>query len=381
MNILIAALSGATSPDGVNRHTINLTRCLLQRSEIKRVDLVIGKWQAAFLLAMLNAIDTRLHIHEIDVAPSSVSRNAWYFARLPLLARALQSSIVHIAYPLPVRRTRFHCPVVVTLHDLYPVDVPRNFGYPRVYLSRLILRYCLKTADAIACVSQSTLARLAKYDPTLMTKAVCLYNSVEPFASSGSAPLTLLVERPFVLAVAQHRKNKNLPLTLHVFERLLLHLPSLLLCLTGREGPETSALLRQIEVSSLRRHVVMLHGISDQQLQWCYRHARLLLATSSVEGFGLSIAEAMLAGCPIACSDIPAHRELGADYAHLAPMNVDTLSTAARRALQQPRPHPVILPHLSSSRLSEKYIHLYRELLRLYPVSLQNGIALKGRAA
>jgi glycosyltransferase involved in cell wall biosynthesis len=384
MKILVTALSDATSPDGVSRHAINLTRCLLQRTEVERIDLVAGGWQASFLLAMLGGANPRLCLHEADVTRSSMARNRWYSTRLPLLARSLKSNLVHATYPVPVHRSLFHCPVAVTLHDLYPLDVPQNFGYPRVLFNRLILHQCLHAVDAIACVSRSTLARLERYSPSLMTKASCIYNCVEPVVGVTTAPLPQLNQQPFILAVAQHRRNKNLSLTLRVFERLLTHHPKLLLCLIGREGPETNALRLQISRSSLQQHVVMLHGISDEQLQWCYRHAKLLLATSTVEGFGLPIAEAMLAGCPIACSDIAAHRELAGGYAHFAPLDAAALDEAALHALWHPRPQPSSFPQFSTFALAEEYLQLYRELLSPHSsvlLSSRDGIRQKGRAA
>ena len=39
--------------------------------------------------------------------------------------------------------------------------------------------------------------------------------------------------------------------------------------------------------------------------------AKRLSAPSITEGFGLPVAEALLAGCRVVCSDIPAHREVG----------------------------------------------------------------------
>ena len=51
--------------------------------------------------------------------------------------------------------------------------------------------------------------------------------------------------------------------------------------------------------------VMLVSGISDAEMQWCYRNCDLLLAPSTIEGFGLPVAEALLAGCRIVCSDIP----------------------------------------------------------------------------
>src|ERR1019366_678927 len=40
--------------------------------------------------------------------------------------------------------------------DLYPYDIPENFGFPHYFANRAILRQCLSSVDGIACVSGGT---------------------------------------------------------------------------------------------------------------------------------------------------------------------------------------------------------------------------------
>ena len=61
----------------------------------------------------------------------------------------------------------------------------------------------------------------------------------------------------------------------------------------------------------LHEKVAFLEGVSESELQWCYVHCQAVVSPSTVEGFGLPIAEALLAGCRIVCSDIPSFREVG----------------------------------------------------------------------
>lgn len=369
MKILVAALSSATAADGVVRHASNVVRCLLERAEVQRVDLVIGSWQEPCFLELLKTIDptlraSRLYLHQARCARASLGRNLWYYRSLPALAKAFASDVVHLTYPVPLARSRIACPVLVTLHDLYPYDLPENFGYPRVLLNRLILRQCLAAVDAIACVSKSTRERLLRRLPACAEKASCIYNCVIPHYSEASP--NPLVPGPFVLMVAQHRKNKDILFALSIFRRLLFMEPALTLLVVGNEGPETPAIHRMMEDPLLQGKVRLLSGLSDAQLQGCYRHAALLLATSIVEGFGLPIAEAMLAGCPIVCSDIPAFRELAARHVHLIPLDASAEQSfliAIRAVLADARPQPTALPHFSISDIGARYIQLYTHLL------------------
>lgn len=377
MKVAIAAPSSSIQLDGVQRHAINLVRCLLTRHEIAEVHLIVAPWQHEFVLD--NVPDAllghggRLRLHAAPIANNTLSRNLWFYAHLPKLAAQLQADVVHLAYPVPVAKSAFRCPVAVTLHDLYPYDIPENVGFPKVFFNRAALRQCLRAADAIACVSHSTYAGLEKLEPELaQKKAVVIYNSVEPQPRSTQVQFPKFNGSPFLLCVAQHRRNKNILLALRVFHRLVqAHRQSsrigpLQMLIVGIPGPETPAIGRFIAGAGLTDRVTLLSGISDEQLQWCYRNCSLLLATSTIEGFGLPVAEALLAGCRVVCSDIPAFRELGGDrcgYVPLGPHAEEAFAEAAGAILGSNHPMPVAMPQLSASVIADQYIRLYRSLL------------------
>ena len=50
-----------------------------------------------------------------------------------------------------------------------------------------------------------------------------------------------------------------------------------------------------------------------QTLNRLYDQAGIFIGTSRVEGWGLTIGEAMLCGCAVACTDIPGYREMATD--------------------------------------------------------------------
>jgi glycosyltransferase involved in cell wall biosynthesis len=358
----------------VQRHAINLARCLLTRAEITAVHLIAAPWQQVFVHDSAQTDDARLHFHTAHVRNSSLSRNLWYYVDLPRIAAQLNADIVHLGYPTPLNKSAYHCPTVVTLHDLYPYDVPENFGFPKVWFNRFVLQRCLQAVDAIACVSTSTLTVLEGREPRLaLAKAIVVHNCVEPQSRiSTSSPLPQWNGEPFLLCVAQHRRNKNILFLLRVFKRLL-HDEHIVkgtrLVIVGIPGPETNAILRYLAEARIADHVVLLNGLSEEQLQWCYSNAELLLAPSLVEGFGLPVAEALLAGCRVICSDIPAFRELG-DCCHYIPLNAaaeQNFALAVCNAIhERPRTH-VVLPRLSAPFIAEQYLQLYRSLL--FPAS------------
>ncbi|HZQ44147.1 MAG TPA: glycosyltransferase family 1 protein [Acidobacteriaceae bacterium] len=371
MKILVAAISFSSKISGIQRHAFNLVRCLLANPEISAVHLVIAPWQQEMTKSAGLAPDSRLEIHVPHLKPDSISRNLWHYRDLPELARHLRSDLIHLTYPVPIDASSLACPVVLTLHDLYPYEIPSNFRFPRVIVNRLTLRHCLRNVNAIACVSDVTLLRLKQFAPTRVErKAVRIYNCVEAAASDGpKTPLPEICSKPFLLSVAQHRRNKNIPLMIRVFAFLLsrgeIHSSTNLL-IVGIPGPETASIQKMIAQRSLNKRVFLYDGLSDSELRWCYELCDALLVPSTTEGFGLPVAEGLLVGCRVVCSNIPALREVGGKRCHYFELGEDeeqSFAGAITTSLKQPKPPAINLPHLSAETLASEYVALYRQVI------------------
>jgi glycosyltransferase involved in cell wall biosynthesis len=371
MKILMVAVSSSEHMSGVPRHAANAVRCLLTRSEVSIIHLVVGPWQYEAFQDAFPVADSRLQLHQVRVSRGALSRNLWYYNQLPGLAAKLEVDIVHLAFPSLLKRKAFQCSTVVTLHDFYPYDIPSNFGFPKMLFNRMVLRQCLRAVDSVACVSQSTLRRLDIYMPQIARqKAVTIYNCVDPGpAMATRSPIPQWEGEPFLLCVAQHRRNKNIPLAIEVFRNLRRSGDvgaDAYLVIVGIEGPETEKIHRFIKANDLVDQVVLLRGISDTELEWCYGHCALLLAPSMIEGFGLPIVEAMFHHCPVVCTDIPAFREVGGSYCHYVPLGPhleDSFALAARRALRHLQTRAGSTERFSGLRIAEAYLQLYTRLL------------------
>ena len=371
VKILIAAASYASNISGIQRHACNVVRCLLQQQDVSFVHLVIAPWQRKLVQAAGIKPDVRLSTHIAEMAPSSLSRNFWHYRRLPELAARLKVDLVHLTYPVPVNAAAFSCPTVVTLHDMYPYEIPMNFGFPKFIFNRLILKQCLRNVDAIACVSDITLFRLEQYSSAAVwQKGVRIYNCVEaqPVCAAQS-PIPNWQGEPFVLSVAQHRRNKNLPLLIRAFDRLLRSGQvgsNMRLVILGITAQDTRNIHRLVSTRSLGGSICFLEGLSEAELQWCYTRSEAVVAPSLTEGFGLPVAEGLLAGCRIVCSDIPAHREVGDGQCRFVALGRDAelvLAEAIARVLKDPKGKPAALPQFSSPILGKQYLGLYCRLI------------------
>jgi glycosyltransferase involved in cell wall biosynthesis len=377
MKILVAAASFSTGMSGIQRHALNLVRCLLLQRDVSSVHMVVAPWQRSMVEAANFNPDGRLHIHMAQMGRGFLGRNVWYSRKLPVLAQSLGIDLVHLTYPVPVTESRYSCPTVVTLHDLYPYEIPMNFGFPKFIFNRAVLRQCLRNVAAIACVSDATRIRLAQYAPfDTWKKSSRIYNCVGPVAEVATkSPIPGWNGEPFLLCVAQHRRNKNIPLLIKAFHRLLrqggIHRATRLLVI-GINGPETARIQHLLIERALSEQVHLLEGLSDGELQWCYTKCETLIAPSATEGFGLPVIEALLAGCKVVCSDIAAFREVGGEHCRFVSLGADeeqSLADAVASTLGQPSQTPVDFPLLSAPVLGKQYVSLYQKLLTSAPLA------------
>ena len=371
MKILVTAASSSSSMSGVQRHALNMVRCLLLEPSVAEVHLVVAPWQRSLVELGGLRPQSRLITHVADMTASRLSRNLWYYRGLPKLAARVKPDLVHLSYPVPVDTGALPCPTILTLHDLYPYEIPRNFRARQAIFNRLILRQCLRNVDAITCVSNTTMGHLMRYaPPAVWRKGTRIYNCVEPEPlCSLYSPIPGWQGEPFLLCIAQHRRNKNISLLIRSFHRLLsagrVH-PAMKLVIIGIGGPETKHIHELVARLGLKRDVCFLEGLDEPELQWCYARCEALIAPSTTEGFGLPIAEAILAGCRVVCSDIPVFREIGGDHCRFVPLGENeeqAFADAIAADIQTPLHERIPLPQFAAETLAKQYTDLYRRVL------------------
>lgn len=370
MRIVVPAVAFSTGISGMQRHALNLLRCLRLLPKVEAVTVVVAPWQVDLVTnAGIKDIE-RSHVTIAEIGTGALARNLWYYQELPKLARRANASIVHFTYPVPLNRKRLGCPAVLTLHDLYPFEIPSNFGFPKALVNQMILKQSLFAASAVACVSEATRTSLKKRFPEVGARALTIPNCVEAVTECAvDSPLPGWHGEPFLLCVSQHRRNKNIAVAIRSFFYLLRNggLPSgSRLVVLGMDGPETQSLHTLVADLGLTTRVLLLKGLSDAGLQWCYTHCEALIAPSLVEGFGLPVAEARLAGCRVVCSDIPPFREVGGvgcEYVPLSDRSAELFAQALTRSLNMPTIPPEATSRFAAATLAPRYAALYELVL------------------
>ncbi|HVE77040.1 MAG TPA: glycosyltransferase [Actinomycetota bacterium] len=149
-------------------------------------------------------------------------------------------------------------------------------------------------------------------------------SSVVPAASLG-------VTGPYVLWVGVPYGHKNISGTLAAWERVRHQEHGMKLVVAG---------LTQKDVDQAGGGgagvVTGLGYVDPDSMAGLYSGASALLNASLLESYGYPVAEALAAGLPIACSDIPPFRELAPNASFFDPESPEDISRAILAALKAP---------------------------------------------
>jgi glycosyltransferase involved in cell wall biosynthesis len=198
------------------------------------------------------------------------------------------------------------CRYVTVFHDLQHLRYPEYFRWYDLPAWRCLLWASAHRSSKIIAVSEATRSDLLHYYRLPEDRIRVIYHGVD------RALFRLRREHiePFVLCVSTLHPHKNLERLIRTYGR---QPRDYRLVLAGMRGFHTDAVERLIHEMGLDGHVTLTGWISREELFSLYDRALACIQPSIFEGFGMPVLEAMAAGVPLACSNIPPHREIVGD--------------------------------------------------------------------
>ena len=220
----------------------------------------------------------------------------------------------------------------MTVHDLAVLREPSWFpAWSRTY-GRALMPRAVRGADRVICVSRATARDVVGLLDVPHRNIRVIPNAIEPVFSQPPGPPPL--EQPYLLCVGTPEPRKNLPALLDAFDLVRSAGRRVRLALVGADG------WGEVTMGTTEG-VVAFGRIDDTELRDLYAHSEALVLPSLWEGFGLPVGEALAAGARVACSDLPALREMaGEDATYFDPTDPEAIADGILEALSRPRPMP-----------------------------------------
>ena len=220
------------------------------------------------------------------------------------------------AYYATIARRAF----VLVIHDLHALHFPEQWRETDVQLMRKRFQFLAEHAKQIIVHNEFTAGDVSeKFHVDRERISIVLlpsFFSEEAFRSSiesDDANLTALdIARPFALwASSSTYSHKNHEQLLYAWRDLVDRGHSIQLVCTGSKAPRWNEVWSLIQKLNLVNLVRFTGTVSDAALAAILRNAHLAICPTLFEGGGPGpAAEAMMAGIPVAVSNIPQCRQL-----------------------------------------------------------------------
>jgi glycosyltransferase involved in cell wall biosynthesis len=226
------------------------------------------------------------------------------------------------------------CPQLTVFHDLQHLRHPEFFRPLDLPFWRVLLYGSARRSRRLIAVSEATRDDLVAFYRLPPAKIDVVPHGVDE-RMFDLAPRR--APEPFLLCVSTLHPHKNLGRLLDAFAGLRRARPELRLVLAGLKGFATRAVQERVAALGLGEAVRVTGWLPREELYDLFRTAWAFVYPSTFEGFGMPVLEAMAAGVPTACSDIPPLRELAADAVlRFDPLDPAALSESLARLVSDP---------------------------------------------
>ena len=251
---------------------------------------------------------------------------------------------------------------IITVHDTCFWDVPQFFSSKDRWLHKAFMIWNARLASCILTVSETSKKRLLCNISCLAENSILVvYNAWEGKGALSSLKQvhcsrlqSFLKNAPekLLLSSGGFSGTKNVYTVLKALRLAVDRRGDIGLVLTGN-ARYAGELWQMIDWLDLGAHVFPIGVVSDAEMWWLVRErCTAAVCMSEYKGFGRSLVEAMHAGLPLLCSDMPTNREIAGNYPEIycALHDTDCLSRAMINVADSSRRMPVYDERFSLER-------------------------------
>lgn len=374
--------SGISGYCGIHTYSRELIRHLLQEFPEDRF-VLLSTFSKSRKRRLIQEFGVHRNLEIKSVLPNRLALGS-SFIKLILFLRSMiirhqanSFDILHITKPFAERTGARN--TIITVQDLFPLTLDDYQGEDAKKEFDSNINFILEESKAIIVPTEYTANQLCGLYPMVREKI-----NVVPLAAGSvfrqdrnSPPESLRKALPegtsYFLYVGSAYPRKNLDRILEAY----LSLPEaqkkkhfLVLVLTGVVSHLSDFKERNRKTLS-EPNIIVLGGVSEEELVRLYSSAVVFLFPSLDEGFGLPIIEAMRCGCPVITSNVSCMPEVAGDAAILVdPYIVNDIMSAMKDLASNPVRRDELrqkgfdrAKHFSWKETARRTMDVYRSIL------------------
>lgn len=290
---------------GVDRYAIELISHLALIDSLNTYHIFYAPWQD-YIVKLLGIEKPNFNFVQLSPHKNRFLRTIWRLFCSSKIAGQFSLDLIHITNPALFFLKK--CPVIVTIHDMAEFMLPEKYGRLNSLFKRWIAKFAIKRSDRIITVSdysKKSIIEILNIDETkvkVIPEGVC----IERFKTNDCKDILARYRLPqnYILYVGSITKGKNIELIINAFAKLDIKLKtSHAIVIVGKRGNAYKSIVKTVKHLQLNSKVIFLDHVPDEVLPCIYKHAKVFVFPSQIEGFGLPVLEAMACGTPVITSN------------------------------------------------------------------------------
>ena len=230
---------------------------------------------------------------------------------------------------------------VVTILDLQHRHFPKFFDEVEVEVREANHKLAIDLAEKVICISDAVRRDVQQSYGVSESKVETIWPIPNghfwmnlPEGVSGKFREKFKLNDINLFYPANAWPHKNHETLVDAFALLCKRFPNLKLILTGGNFASDHPARKRIEKHGLQESVMHLGYRSPLEIRCLLDGAKALIYPSKFEGFGLPVAEAIILGTPVVCSNIDPLKEVGGDaVSTFDPEDIDSIVRAVEKVL------------------------------------------------
>tara|TARA_B100000242_G_scaffold217322_1_gene158805 strand:- start:116 stop:1519 length:1404 start_codon:yes stop_codon:yes gene_type:complete len=283
---------------------------------------------------LINIYDKRIEYMK-DIKGLFVAKNIFELSRLRsmrILPRTPKLSInkseldlIITSSPLSIRtKSKEDTNLIQLIHDAIPIQVSNHPENPVTFYNKLKDAHRYSSCLYVSNESKRIVRDILEIKNTKGISNDIIYPlpslSLELLNEAKNLKKIRSIDKPFILFNSSIVNRKRVENAISYFNKSTLNDNNFILCIAGKlHNNKYSELIK--DLCKENKNIVLLNYVNELEKVWLFLNASLLISTSSAEGFGVPVLDAVSINLPCLATNIPTYREIKA----LRPNNKLTL--------------------------------------------------------